>query len=1037
LTDIFFRHVFFLFSSLIIYPTSVSWHDMISKGLGLLIWVFFLHLTGIYLFTRGFLLTRLSLSEINNCASSPCSSSPTHTRAVFLIIDALRFDFISPSPPNPPSPFHHHVLTLPQQLTAARPENSFIFHTYADPPTTTLQRIKGLTTGSLPTFVDIGSSFGGSSIEEDSIVRQLTSAGKQVSTSFDLIASNMFVNSGSKVAFMGDDTWVTVFPDSFHQNMSFPYDSFNVEDLHTVDEGVIRHIFPLLEDKNKPFDYLIGHFLGVDHVGHRVGPDHPTMKTKLEQMNQVLTRVVDLLDEDTLLVVIGDHGMDRTGDHGGDGELETSAGTWIYSKGPALSNQSISIPSSLLHNVTFPGSSISSRSIQQIDLVPSLSLLLGLPIPFNSLGTVIPELFWRDHKGSEFSRALEINAAQVRTYLDTYRASPSGGELDDSWSDLQASWAATEFVPDGVSRLFALHNYTRLALSVCRSLWAQFNIIPMVSGLILLGTGVLATWTLYLRLPQINDGASPSSVLPRSLRGLAGGAVIGFLAYLQLGPYLQGMDALDCVLFSGPLVSSLMVIFPALTTILRQKLEFSSISLPIILHTIAFLSNSFTFWEDRIVPFLLVSSITPSVLVGFTAPTARLQNRILGFSLVFAVCVRLMAISTICREEQQPYCHVTFFASSTLPSPPLLVLLLVIPTSIALPYVIKRFLGISKSDRGIATSFLPWVLSPALLAGTLYWMLEWAEAEGIIFGHEWTQLSRITRTTLARSAMAGIGIGGLALWWAVPLCLEIVMDSSKDKKPKKVTVIGFANAYGSPYLIFWTIFFSLLYTATQPTGQLILVLGVVALLSHLEVIDSVRDVQQLNVAFASSTPSTVLELKSTRQSISELKFSDVVPVALLGLHVFYGTGHQSTISSIQWKTAFLLTPTLVYPFSPLTVALNSFGPLLIFGLAVPLLMLWNRPPVPPSDIRADSARSGLAMMLYYASLLFGTAVSAAILRRHLMVWKVFAPRFMAAVAELLAVDLGVLIGVGLGVERIAVRVGKIFAGVDTSAVGSI
>ena len=35
---------------------------------------------------------------------------------------------------------------------------------------TALQRIKGLTTGFLPTFVDIGESFGGSVIVEDSLL---------------------------------------------------------------------------------------------------------------------------------------------------------------------------------------------------------------------------------------------------------------------------------------------------------------------------------------------------------------------------------------------------------------------------------------------------------------------------------------------------------------------------------------------------------------------------------------------------------------------------------------------------------------------------------------------------------------------------------------------------------------------------------------------------------------------------------------------------------------------------------------------------
>jgi hypothetical protein len=176
---------------------------------------------------------------------------------------------------------------------------------------------------------------------------------------------------------MGDDTWTSVFPDSFHENMSFPYDSFNVEDLHSVDNGVIENLFPLLEDPTKPFDFLVGHFLGVDHVGHRVGPDHPSMKDKLQQMNRVLKRVVELLDSDTLLVVLGDHGMDRSGDHGGDGTFETSSAMWIYSKSAELSIDHSSIPSGILQYTTFPQAPTSHRSIQQIDIVPTLSLLLG------------------------------------------------------------------------------------------------------------------------------------------------------------------------------------------------------------------------------------------------------------------------------------------------------------------------------------------------------------------------------------------------------------------------------------------------------------------------------------------------------------------------------------------------------------------------------------------------------------------------------------------------------------------------------------
>lgn len=156
---------------------------MPNKGLIILAWVFFVHCAGIYLFTSGFLLTRLSLSQSTWCPSGSCTVPPTHKRAVVLIIDALRFDFLTSNPPEPQSPYHHGILTLPRELTASHPQHSFLFNAYADPPTTTMQRIKGITTGTLPTFVDLGNNFGGSSIEEDSIIKQLVNLDKRVRVS--------------------------------------------------------------------------------------------------------------------------------------------------------------------------------------------------------------------------------------------------------------------------------------------------------------------------------------------------------------------------------------------------------------------------------------------------------------------------------------------------------------------------------------------------------------------------------------------------------------------------------------------------------------------------------------------------------------------------------------------------------------------------------------------------------------------------------------------------------------------------------------
>ena len=71
--------------------------------------------------------------------------------------------------------------------------------------------------GGLPTFVDIGSSFSAAAVAEDNLIDQLAGAGR-------------------RLAFAGDDTWMQLFPSQFGRAAPFP--SFNVQDLHTVDDGV-------------------------------------------------------------------------------------------------------------------------------------------------------------------------------------------------------------------------------------------------------------------------------------------------------------------------------------------------------------------------------------------------------------------------------------------------------------------------------------------------------------------------------------------------------------------------------------------------------------------------------------------------------------------------------------------------------------------------------------------------------------------------------------------------------------------------------
>jgi len=95
-------------------------------------------------------------------------------QVVLLIIDALMYDFAEFDPQNKQPLAYQNKIPVFRDLLQSKPKNSRLFKFIADPPTTTMQRLKGLTTGSLPTFIDAGSNFASSEIDEDNFLDQIS-----------------------------------------------------------------------------------------------------------------------------------------------------------------------------------------------------------------------------------------------------------------------------------------------------------------------------------------------------------------------------------------------------------------------------------------------------------------------------------------------------------------------------------------------------------------------------------------------------------------------------------------------------------------------------------------------------------------------------------------------------------------------------------------------------------------------------------------------------------------------------------------------
>jgi len=408
-----------------------------------------------------------------------CWTPRTVDAAVVVVVDALRFDFAAGRLPKSIGSRLQRVPTSSSSSSFSSSSRSQLFTFVADPPTVTMQRLKGLTTGGLPTFADISGNFGGANIDEDSWVQQLrdvpverrrrrqdrhdasTSTSASTSNGGEGLGEQQQQNRGARLAFVGDDTWIDLFPVQFDD--AHPYPSFNTRDLDTVDDGCMKHLPRLLQnlggdgdndkrfDDGEKFELVVAHFLGVDHVGHTYGPNDRHMTEKLGQIDDALSYVLDRIDSTPdhfcrAAFVFGDHGMSEEGNHGGGTEDEINAALFVhYSQGcGSVGNDDTQVTSNtsgaavVVTSLETDSDELKEAfgSIHQIDLVPTISTMLGLPIPYANLGGLVPALLPPPRQVSRRRNmaadndyllatkaatiALALNAAQVWNYLDTY-----------------------------------------------------------------------------------------------------------------------------------------------------------------------------------------------------------------------------------------------------------------------------------------------------------------------------------------------------------------------------------------------------------------------------------------------------------------------------------------------------------------------------------------------------------------------------------------------------------------------------------------
>ncbi|XP_014225426.1 GPI ethanolamine phosphate transferase 3 [Trichogramma pretiosum] len=1021
--------------------------------LGVYIFVLFLTtlsmIFGLLLFTNGFFLHKVAITQTNLCSdkvttenkpdrlSTVQKCSKPRSRIVLLIIDALKFEFVEDFHDEASkNTFHRNKLPIISKLLGNKKDHSKLFKFIADPPTTTMQRLKSLTTGTLPTFIDVQNNFASDSIKEDNFVTQ---------------------NKKNGNIFMGDDTWINLYPDTFLR--AYPSPSFDVNDLDTVDLKVKDHIYHELE--NDDWTLLIAHMLGVDHCGHKHGMHHPEMSRKLNETNSFIEQLVKSIesdDKDTMLFIIGDHGMTESGDHGGDTVDEIETALFAYSTKPLIKV----LNDSTKNNI---------KTVNQIDIVPTISLILGNAIPFSNLGNLIIEAlpnnnFNKNSIQNDFNFIIDSlwkTIYQVQNYIDKYSSENylsnkyQIDELKSYYNNLLEKYRYLNNENDLTDFVEASKKYFTTIKIICNEIWVNFNFTLMYSGLVLFSCAMIIFFIIIygLEYNQMHKLLQFSFFMYVPVVIL-----ITFLTCTSLYWLNVVQDFKNTIYFCLGIVP---VLYLSILLIqnwnyfskmwseeITHKKTMKSIFLKIVLLTITFglFSNSYIIEENNILLFFLVSLIFFHLFSSRVTSSGEKKNKLFAKfnqKSIYNVALTLSMVTFIClflrittyfwkyREEQKhdlkeifPINYVIGKQASIV-STNIEVTLILSAIALLSGYVILtniwlrrcgNLVGYSGSE--IIARYIPIIMTVKI---SIFWLMKFQNN---------LMINKILlyRISFVPSIAYALFIISVIIIFYKPLMVYLVpkrketlniysqetlvpklfekmkseMYKKKEDDDDVAIIYGLATVYSSSLLLLCVLFcimnVLLLGFMISPC---IFFMNIICIgLLFVNAIDRIQ------------YSTSIKELMHTPNHVILCWF-------LLSEYFFYATGHQPIFSAIHWEAGFLGFDSSLElnKIRAILIGFNTFGSYIIFGLMLPLLI------ISPFTIKLIPVFAKLSttslyepnkgeMEIYHNDRcfhleIFSTAgryillhalrafvcmLVATVHKRHLMVWKIFAPKLI-------------------------------------------
>lgn len=310
--------------------------------------------------------------------------------------------------------------------------------------------------------------------------------------------------------------------------------------------------------------------------------------------------------------------------------------------------------------------------IKQVDLVPTLSAILGIPIPFSNLGAMILDSIPVKNNSEDWKILLFhlwANVQQMFNYIKEYSKTTTTfnqedlESIHDKYHLLNARVHSIKHEEDFQKFLHDAKEFMISLRQLCEAIWVQFDSFSMSRGLLLL---FLSTFFAYMVVDGIPSERLPeifmSSFLICSYTTIFIAAGFSCLLY-----YFAFVDHLLLNIYFSTGITSLfmlaMLIVQNWEVIAlhwyersrKNRLPNLILRLILIFSVCGVFSNSYIVEEAYVLLFLLVTIVFINIY-GITANRNKaelFELKVLFATVVICALVRFSMYFWRCREEQQ------------------------------------------------------------------------------------------------------------------------------------------------------------------------------------------------------------------------------------------------------------------------------------------------------------------------------------------------------------------------------------------------